>query len=98
VKKKVFKYILGFFWREIKQAYNDGIQDYLLSWNNIVDSCTSVLYMSSFALKYYVIYRVSDLVENEFISNSKVLIELFSGYLYLSKSWRSKYVDIKILY
>ena len=49
---------LGFLWREIKQAYNDGLQDYLLSWNNIVDSCTTVLYISSFTLKYYVIIKV----------------------------------------
>lgn len=52
-------FFLGFFWHELKQAYNDGLRDYLLSWNNIVDSCMNILYISSFALKYYVIIRVS---------------------------------------
>ncbi|CAF2369850.1 unnamed protein product [Rotaria sp. Silwood2] len=51
-------FVVGFLWHEIKQAYNDGLQDYFLSWNNIVDSCMNILYLSSFALKYYVIYQV----------------------------------------
>ncbi|CAF1556535.1 unnamed protein product [Rotaria magnacalcarata] len=53
-------FVIGFLWHEIKQAYNDGLQDYFLSWNNIVDSCMNILYLSSFALKYYVIYQVID--------------------------------------
>ena len=48
----------GFLWHEIKQCYADGFKDYLLSWNNIVDSCMNILYLSSFALKYYVFYEV----------------------------------------
>ncbi|CAF0998099.1 unnamed protein product [Adineta ricciae] len=64
---------LGFLWREIKQAYNDGLQDYLLSWNNIVDSCTTVLYISSFTLKYYVIIKVGTALKlvrhYEFVQN-----------------------------
>jgi hypothetical protein len=63
MKEQRFRFVLffflGFIWHEIKQAYNDGFQDYLLSWNNIVDSCMSILYLSSFALKYYVIGKVS---------------------------------------
>ncbi|CAF0736641.1 unnamed protein product [Rotaria sordida] len=51
-------FVIGFLWHEIKQAYNDGLQDYFLSWNNIIDSCMNILYLSSFALKYYVIYQV----------------------------------------
>ncbi|CAF1291792.1 unnamed protein product [Adineta steineri] len=61
-------FVFGFLWREIKQAYNDGLQDYLLSWNNIVDSCTTILYISSFALKYYVIFQVKEsrkILDNE---------------------------------
>jgi len=52
-------FVIGFLWHEIKQAYNDGFQDYLLSWNNIVDSCMNILYLCSFALKYYVIIQVN---------------------------------------
>ena len=50
---------LGFLWHEIKQAYGDGLKDYVLSWNNIVDSSMNILYLSSFALKYYVFFEVS---------------------------------------
>ena len=50
--------LLGFLWHEIKQGYTDGLKDYLLSWNNIVDSCMNILYLSSFALKYYVFFKV----------------------------------------
>ncbi|UJR30483.1 hypothetical protein I4U23_018016 [Adineta vaga] len=53
-------FILGFLWHEIKQCYIDGLKDYLLSWNNIVDSCMNILYLSSFALKYYVFYEVQN--------------------------------------
>ncbi|CAF1249920.1 unnamed protein product, partial [Didymodactylos carnosus] len=52
-------FVIGFLWHEIKQIYIDGIKDYLLSWNNIVDSCMNILYLSSFALKYYVFIEVT---------------------------------------
>ncbi|CAF3484392.1 unnamed protein product [Rotaria sp. Silwood1] len=51
-------FVIGFLWHEIKQGYTDGLKDYLLSWNNIVDSCMNILYISSFALKYYVFFKV----------------------------------------
>jgi len=51
-------FVIGFLWHEIKQGYMDGLKDYLLSWNNIVDSCMNILYISSFALKYYVFFKV----------------------------------------
>ncbi|CAF3440747.1 unnamed protein product [Rotaria socialis] len=56
-------FVVGFLWHEIKQAYTDGLNDYLLSWNNIVDSCMNVLYISSFALKYYVFFKVRFAIE-----------------------------------
>ncbi|CAF0834169.1 unnamed protein product [Adineta ricciae] len=55
-------FIVGFLWHEIKQCYTDGFKDYLLSWNNIVDSCMNILYLSSFALKYYVFYEVTNAI------------------------------------
>ncbi len=53
-------YVIGFLWHEIKQGYIDGLKDYLLSWNNIVDSCMNILYIASFGLKYYVFFKVSE--------------------------------------
>ncbi|CAF0718901.1 unnamed protein product [Brachionus calyciflorus] len=52
-------WIIGLAWHEIKQIYQDGIRDYLLSVNNIIDSCMIVLYLGSFALKYYAIFSVN---------------------------------------
>lgn len=46
-------WIAGLIWQEIKQVYNNGIKDYLRSWNNIVNSLMDVLYIASFGLKYY---------------------------------------------
>ena len=70
----------GFLWHEIKQAYSDGFQDYLLSWNNIVDSCMNILYLSSFALKYYVIYQVNismrKLTDGQFIQDATSICSL----------------------
>ena len=51
-------FVVGFLSHEFKQAFIDGLKDYLLSWNNIVDSCMNILYLSSFALKYYVFFKV----------------------------------------
>ncbi len=53
-----FYFFLGFLWHEIKQCYQDGLKDYLLSWNNIIDLCMNILYLASFTLKYYVFYEV----------------------------------------
>ena len=60
IKNVILILFLGFLWHEIKQGYTDGLKDYLLSWNNIVDSCMNILYLSSFALKYYVFIKVKD--------------------------------------
>ncbi|CAF0823158.1 unnamed protein product [Rotaria sordida] len=73
-------FVIGFLWHEIKQAYTDGLKDYLLSWNNIVDSCMNVLYISSFALKYYVFFKVQlaarTLDKLEFQDNLKIIYNL----------------------
>ncbi|CAF0978236.1 unnamed protein product [Adineta steineri] len=70
-------FIVGFLWHEIKQGYIDGLKDYLLSWNNIVDSCMNILYLSSFALKYYVFYQVTVAIrtiqKEDFIDDIKSL-------------------------
>ena len=55
----MFVFYTGFLWHEAKQIYEDGLKDYLLQWNNIIDSCMIVLYASSFVLKYYTIVFVN---------------------------------------
>lgn len=51
-------WIVGLAWHEIKQVYQDGLRDYLLSINNIIDLCMIILYIGSFTLKYYSIFLV----------------------------------------
>ncbi len=48
----------GFIWYEIKQAYSNGLKDYLSSTNNLFDLIMIILYTASFALKYYTIFLV----------------------------------------
>lgn len=51
-------FIIGMIWHEIKQIYQDGLRDYLLSINNTIDLLMIFLYIGSFALKYYNIFLV----------------------------------------
>jgi hypothetical protein len=62
IKKNILNYEkktnTGFIWHEIKQAFSDGLKDYLSSTQNLFDLIMIILYSVSFALKYYTIFLV----------------------------------------
>ena len=46
-------------WQEIKQLYGDGMHNYFNSLYNYLDLAVLVLYIASFTLRYFTIFKVS---------------------------------------
>uniref|UniRef100_A0A8C9TUB8 Short transient receptor potential channel 4-like n=1 Tax=Scleropages formosus TaxID=113540 RepID=A0A8C9TUB8_SCLFO len=59
VEWMILPWILGFVWTEIKQMWNDGLQDYIDDWWNLMDFVMNSLYLATIALRIvaYVKYR-----------------------------------------
>ena len=51
-------WVLGLSLRECKKLFIYGARDYLFSWNNVLVSITHLLFICSYALKYYKIIIV----------------------------------------
>ena len=46
-------WIISLFWHELKEFCQNGYADYFLNTSNLVDLCMLVLYICSYAIKYY---------------------------------------------
>jgi hypothetical protein len=51
-------WVIGLIWKEFKKMYELGIRDYFNSSNSIISLSMNVLYFTSFAIQFYVIYLV----------------------------------------
>jgi transient receptor potential cation channel subfamily C member 7 len=49
-------WIFGFLFHEVNKILRDGFKNYVLQWNNTVDSCMITFYIASFGLKYYTMF------------------------------------------
>ena len=52
-------WITGLCLRELRKVFTYGIRDYLFSWSNILPTVTHILFIVSYALKYYTMVRVN---------------------------------------
>jgi hypothetical protein len=52
-------WVIGYMWQELHQMYQMSLKCYFLSSSNILNFSMSVLYISSFGLKYYTIVNVA---------------------------------------
>ncbi|OWF44847.1 short transient receptor potential channel 3-like [Mizuhopecten yessoensis] len=58
----VFLWIFGLIWEEVKQIYNAGAQDYLLSLWNLVDSFMLTFLLTSFTLDVVIPIRIRQMI------------------------------------
>lgn len=51
IELMIMVYVLGFIWAEIKQLYQEGIEEYLSNWWNLLDFITNALYIMTIVLR-----------------------------------------------
>ncbi|KAI3383674.1 hypothetical protein SNEBB_009258 [Seison nebaliae] len=55
----IVAYVAGFIWAEIKQLYEEGWEEYLSDWWNLLDWITNSMYITTIALRIAAYFRVS---------------------------------------
>ncbi|KAL4647755.1 short transient receptor potential channel 4-like [Arapaima gigas] len=60
VEWMILPWILGFVWTEIKQMWNDGLQDYIHDWWNLMDFVMNSLYLATVALRIVAYFKYRD--------------------------------------
>ena len=59
----------------MRKLFSKGIVDYLFSWMNILTSVTHLLYIYSYALKFYTIIKVQ-IEKNKLEETNKTYLDL----------------------
>ncbi len=67
----VMIYLLGMLLREFKKVILNGVKEYVFSWNNLFISLITILFICSFALKYYTNIQVN--FEREKLNDPKLV-------------------------
>uniref|UniRef100_A0A8D2ZRT4 Transient receptor potential cation channel, subfamily C, member 4b n=1 Tax=Scophthalmus maximus TaxID=52904 RepID=A0A8D2ZRT4_SCOMX len=78
VEWMILPWVLGFIWTEIKQMWDNGFQDYIDDWWNLMDFIMNALYLATISLKIVAYSKVRNIKDWEMSHPTLVAEALFA--------------------